>query len=145
MSLDETVKLSIQEAISIMGCSNATVYNRIKRFKWKHEQDDEGRAWIWIPLTYLEKFKLKSNLSKPLNEAPLDLAIIIKRQEEMEERFKKQEQNIALLNRELEARGNALVKYREQEKDIQAVISLVQELSKKLEALQVKRPWWRFW
>ena len=50
---EKTVKLSITKAASIMGCSSATVYNRIKKRGWHNEKDFDNKAWVWIPVEYL--------------------------------------------------------------------------------------------
>ena len=144
MNSDE-IKLSITDAIAKLKCSNATVYNRIRKFGWRHEKDDDGNAFVFIPSTYLQRFEdipepestyTPAEPQKVNNDALERVVQLLEKSYEerlndkrelldtKEKLIESQKQTIEALNNQLGAVQNQLIKYRDKSKE---------------------KPWWKFW
>ena len=148
--MSETTRFKINEAAMAMGCSNATVYNRIKRYGWQHETDSEGTAFVDIPKDYLNKSNTQFNKPETndsegseLHGQVLDKVVALlersfeDRVKDKQELLQTKEQLLKSKDAQIEALNNQLSSVQNQ------LVSLRDKA--KTEKTLPKRPWYQFW
>jgi BMFP domain-containing protein YqiC len=154
---ERCVKLPIKKACAQLNISDPGLRKRIQKFGWKQEKDETGRSFVWIPEKLLDQpdqnrsepeittdhNEVATNHNQVHNSSQPGLETVLHKVATALENQSKLMETVQILNRELENRNTALVKYREQEKQIENLVHRLEQLETELRTRS--KPWWRFW
>lgn len=160
----DTIKMSIVEAASMLGVVERTVYRKIKKYNWRHEQDEDARAWVWIPKSYIDRCQSmpgqKSDpirhVSEPikpmtgtrptqtensLSNIGLDLDAVINRVTKL------YDDQLADLRKQIDDLKEDKKILNRQVESTNTQLVKYRELDKEVKDLKEakQKPWWKFW
>ena len=154
---EETRQVTPKEAERLFDKSHATIYAWRNKYNWKTEQDAEGKSVFHIPVSFIRQRSVHqfdnplqpqsqgqvSNLKEAVLDSPV-LVQLLQTQNEILQALVKNKDEVDRLNREIENRGNAIVKYKEQERTIQDLSDTVKRLESEVQALKAEPPRFRW-